>query len=137
MKQVSFSRSGQRRFNKRVNSLVSLLEKDERLFRREWHKLVQGWLGEIQRRARSWRGGGGARSAGSEGGLNIQGSEFVFGVLEIAGALLAACGPEVEGMVGEETRRLLKGECVKAVASVCGGQLNYMVDHRVYRRAKY
>lgn len=137
MKQVQFSRVGRRRFNKRVNSLVSLLEQDESLFRREWHKQVQGWLSEIHRRAKNWREGAASRSDGGAGGPDGQGSELVFGVLELAGALLAACGPEAEGMVGEETRRLLKGECIKAVASVCGSRLNYMVDRRVYRRAKY
>jgi hypothetical protein len=137
MKQIQFSRAGKRRFNSRVKSLVSLLKKNEQLFRREWQKLVQGWLNEIHRRAMSWREGAEFRNVESVDGPIEQGRTRVFGVLEIAEAMLVACGDDVERLVGEETRRLLTNECVKAVAILCDGRLNYMVDHRVYRQAKY
>lgn len=137
MKQIQFSRAGKRRFNSRVNSLVSLLKKNEQLFLREWQKLVQGWLNEVHRRANSWREGAEFRNIESVDGPIEQGRARVFGVLEISEAMLAACGDNVEKLVGEETRRLLTNECVKAVASICGGRLNQMVDHRIYRQAKY
>jgi hypothetical protein len=137
MKQIQFSRAGKRRFNSRVNSLVSLLKKNEQLFRREWEKLVQGWLNEVHRRANSWREGAEFRNVESVVGPIEQGRARVFGVLEIAEAMLAACGDDVEKLVGEETRRLLTNECVKAVAILCDGRLNYMVHHRVYRQARY
>lgn len=137
MKQIQFSRAGKRRFNSRVNSLVSLINKDKELFRREWQKLTQGWLNEVHSRANSWREGAELRNVESVDGPIEQGRTRIFGVLEIAEAMLAACGDDVEKLVGEETRRLLTNECVKAVATLCDGRLNYMVDHRVYRQAKY
>ena len=137
MKQIQFSRTGRRRFNSRVNSLVSLFKKDERVFRREWQKLMQGWLNEVHRRAKTWREGGEFRNIESVDGPIEQGRIHIFGVLEIAEAMLSACGDEVEKVVGEETRRVLTNECVKAVAILCDGRLNHMVDHRVYRLGKY
>lgn len=137
MKQIQFSRAGKRRFNSRVNSLVSLLKKNEELFRREWQKLVQGWLNEVHRRAKNWREGPELRNVESADGPIEQGRARVFGVLDIAEAMLAACGEDVEKLVGEETRRLITNECVKAVATLCDRRLNYMVDHSIYRQAKY
>ena len=137
MKQIQFSRAGKRRFNSRVSSLASLLKKNEQLFRREWQKLVQGWLNEVHRRANSWREGVEFRNVENVDGPIEQGRTRIFGVLEIAEAMLAACGDDVEKLVGEETLRLLTNECVKAVAILCDGRLNHMVDHRVYRQAKY
>lgn len=137
MEQIQFSRAGKRRFNSRVNSLVSSLEKNEELFRREWQKLVQGWLNEVHHRAKNWREGAELRNVESVDGLVEQGRSRVFGMLDTAEAMLAACGSDVEKLVGEETRRLITNECVKAVATLCDGRLNYMVNHRIYRRAKY
>lgn len=137
MEQIQFSRAGKRRFNKRVNTLVSLLKQNEKLFRREWHKQVQGWLSEVHRRARNWREGAEFRNAENVDGSIVQGRAQVFGVLEIAEAMLAACGADVEKIVGAETRRVLTNECVKAVATICDGRLNYMVDRHLYRQARY
>lgn len=136
MKQIQFSRTGKRRFNSRVNSLVSSFGKDERLFRREWQKLIQGWLNEVHRRAKNWRQGVEFRNIEGVDGAIEQGRTHVFGVLEVAEAMLAACGGDVGKLVGEETRRVLTNECVKAVAILCDARLHHMVDHRVYRRAK-
>jgi len=136
-KQIQFSRAGKRRFNRRVNFLVSLFWQNDQTFRREWHKQVQGWLKEIHRRAKNWCEGAELCNAESFDDSITQGKEQVFGVLEIAERMLAKCGPAVEKKVGEETRRLLTSECVKAVAYICDNRLNYMVNHRVYRRAKY
>jgi hypothetical protein len=137
MKQVQFSRTGKRRFNSRVNSLVALFKKDERVFRREWQKLMQGWLNEVHRRAKNWREGAEFRNIEGLDGPIEQGRTHIFGVLEIAETMLSACGDDVEKLVGSETRRALTNECVKAVAILCDGRLNHMVDHRVYRQAKY
>jgi len=137
MEQIQFSRSGKRRFNSRVKVLVSLLKKNEALFQREWQKLVQGWLNEVQWRAKDWREGAEVRNVESADGSIEQGRTRVFGVLDIAEAMLVACGGDVEKIVGEETRRLITNECVKAVATLCDSRLNYMVNQRVYRRAKY
>lgn len=137
MKQIQFSRAGKRRFNSRVSSLVSLLDKNEELFRREWQKLVQGWLSEVRLRANIWREGAGVRNFESVGGLVEPGRARVFGVLDIVEETLAACGEDIERLVGVETRWLIANECVKAVATLCDGRLNYMVNHRVYRRASY
>lgn len=137
MEQIQFSRTAKRRFNKRVNSLVSLMKQNEKLFRREWHKLVQGWLSEVHRRARDWREGREFRNTESLDGSIVKGRAQIFGVLEIAETMLVACGTDIEKMVGEETRRLLKNECVKAVANICDGRLNYMVDRHLYRKARY
>jgi hypothetical protein len=137
MKQIRFSRSGKRRFNSRVNSLVSSFKNNERLFQREWQKLIQGWLNEVHRRAKNWRQGVEFRNVEGVDGAIEQGRTHIFGVLETAEAMLAACGGDVEKSIGEETRRLLTNECVKAFAILCDGRLNHMVDHRVYRQAKY
>lgn len=136
MKQIRFSRAGKRRFNKRVNHLVALFRQDEQLFRREWHKQVQGWLREVHRRAKSWHLGSLRCYVESADGLLVPGGEHIFGLLEIANAMLAACGSEVEEIIGEETRLLLTNECVKAVAQLCDGRLIYLVGNRVYRKAK-
>jgi len=139
MKKVQFSRAGKRRFNARVTTLSSLLKEDERLFLREWHKQVQGWLGEVQRRAKNWRDGSEFRNAESADGSIVEGRAHIFGVLEIANIMLKECdkksGRDVEKLVGAETRRILTNECIKAVASVCDGRFNHMVDHRLYRRS--
>jgi hypothetical protein len=137
MEQSQFSRAGKRRFNKRVDSLVSLLKLNEKLFRSEWHKQVQGWLSEVHRRAKNCGEGAEFRNAENVNSSIEQGRTHIFGVLEIAEAMLAACGSNVEKMVGEETRQLLANECIKAVAYICDARLNYMVNHPVYRRAKY
>jgi hypothetical protein len=137
MKQIRFSRAGKRRFNSRVNSMVSLLKKNDDLFRREWQKLLQGWLYEVRHRANNWREGAEVRNVESVVGLVELGRARIFGVLDIAEATLAACGEDAEKLVGEETRRLIANECVKAVATICDGQLNYIVNHRVNRRASY
>lgn len=136
MEQIQFSRAGKRRFNKRVSTLVSFLKQSEKLFRREWHKQVQGWLSEIHRRANNWREGAEFRNAESGDGSVVRGRAQIFGILEIAEAMLAACGTDVDLMVGDETRRVLTNECVKAVANICDGRLNYMVDHHLYRQAR-
>jgi hypothetical protein len=106
MKQIRFSRASKRRFNSRVNLLVSLLRNDEGLFQREWQKLVQGWLNEVHHRAKNWREGAEFRNAESVDGLIEQGRTHIFGVLEITEAMLSACGDDVEKLVGEETRRV-------------------------------
>jgi hypothetical protein len=137
MEQTQFSRAGKRRFNKRVNSLVSLQKENGKLFWREWHKQVQGWLNEVHRRAKDWREGAEFRNSESVDGSIVRGRAEIFGVLEIAEKMLAACGADVDRMVGDETRRVLTNECVKAVASICDGRLNYMVDHHLYRQARY
>lgn len=134
--EIQFSRAGQRRFNSRVRGLLSLLEQNEKLFLREWHRQVQGWLGEIHYRASNWRNGTELRSAEDPDGVFEQGRTQIFGILNVADSLLVACGSEAERIVGDETRCLLINECIKAVASVCDGRLNHMVDHRIYHRAK-
>lgn len=136
MKQIQFSRAGRRRFNKQVNIFVSLQKQNEKLFHREWQKQVQGWLSEIHRRAKNWREGTEIRNAENVDGSIVRGREQIFGVLKIAETMLAACGAEVEKLVGDETRRVLTNECVKAVAYVCDGRFNYMVDRHLYRQAK-
>lgn len=136
MKQIQFSRAGKRRFNKRVDHLVALFRQEEKLFRREWHKLVRGWLGEARRRAKSRREGSPRGYVESAGGPTVLGGEQILGLLEIANTLLAACGDEVEEAVGEETRLLLTNECVKVVKRLCDGRPNYLVDDRVYRRSE-
>src|SRR4051812_3668072 len=128
MTQIKFSRAGKRRFNKHVASFVSLLGRDEKLFRREWHKQVQGWLNEAHRRAGNWLEGARFRNAATADGLVAEGRARIFGVLDIAEVMLAACGAHVEELVGEETRRLLTAECTKAVANVCDSWLHYMVN---------
>lgn len=137
IEQIQFSRAGKRRFNKRVNTLVFLMKENEKLFRREWHKQVQGWLNEVQRRAKIWREGADVRNSESVDGSIVHGRTKIFGVLEIAEAMLAACGTEIESMVGDETRRLLTNECTKAVANICDSRLNHLVDHHLYRQARY
>lgn len=136
MKQIQFSRAGKRRFNKRVNHLVALFMQEEKLFRREWHKLVRGWLGEARRRAKSRREGSPCCYVESAGGLTVPGGEQLFGLLKIANTLLAACGDEVEEAVGDETRLLLTNEYINTVTRLCDGRPNFLVDDRVYRRAK-
>lgn len=136
MKQTQLSRVGRRRFNSRARYLVSLLTRSEELFRREWEKLVRGWLNEVHRRAKNWSEGAEMRNVASADGLAEKDGTLIFGVLEAAEALLFACGDDVEKLVGEETRKLITNECVKAVARLWDPRLNYMVNQGVYRRAK-
>src|SRR4051812_44144524 len=84
MKHIQFSRAGKRRFNSRVQSLLSLLAWNEGLFLREWHKLVQGWLSEVHRRAKIWREGAEFHNTQSTEGIIDEGRLHVFGVLDIA-----------------------------------------------------
>lgn len=136
MKQIKFSRAGKRRFNKRVSSLHFLLEQNEKLFLREWDKLVQNWLFEIHHRARDWREGKEFRNSESSEGTLERGRTHIYGILDIAEAYLKAAGETAELLVGGETRRVLTNECARTVASICDGRTNYLVDHRLYRRAK-
>jgi hypothetical protein len=142
MKQIKFSRAGKRRFNRRVDALAALLKQNDKLFRREWHKQLRGWLGEIHRRAKNWREAE-AKFRGSESpdGLSVEGKARIFGIVEIAETMLAACcekaEKEIEAAFVEETRRLLTNECVKAVAYIYDRRLNYLIEQRVYRQAKY
>lgn len=117
--------------------MIDLSKKNEKLFQREWHKQVQEWLCVIHRRARNWREGVEFRNAENANGAIERGRTHVFGVLLLADTLLTACGAEIEKLVGAQTRQLLSSECTKAVASVCDNRLNYMIDHKNYRRAKY
>jgi len=94
---------------------------------------VQGWLHEIHYRAKQTRVS--CKPDSAEHTI-AQDRKEIFVVLDFAGALLTACGTEVEKMVGEETRRLLTSECVKALASTYDGRLNNLIDHRLYDRGR-
>lgn len=137
MEKIKFSRNGQRRFNKQVKTLINLSQSNEKLFLREWNKQVQEWLRAIHRRAKNWKEGVEFRNTETTDGSIERGRTQVFGVLLLADTLLQACGEKIEKSVGSETRQLLTSECVKAVALVCDNRLNYMIDHKNYRRAKY
>lgn len=131
---IQFSRAGRRRFNAQVRTLREMFGENRELFDREWRKLLQGWLNEAHRRAKNWAEGEEFRNAESREGIIERGRTHVFGLLENADALIEALGPEISVRVGNETRSLLTNECTKAVAAVVDHRLNYMVDHRIYRR---
>ena len=130
------SKAGRRRFNSQAAEFRRLAQKEPALFRREWKKRVLGWLYEIHRRARNWSEGTEFRNTETAEGLAERGRTHVFGVVECAERFIAACGQQCEDTVGDETRAVLKAECVPAVARVIDLRLNRMIDHKNYRGAK-
>ncbi|QYO65289.1 hypothetical protein [Leptolyngbya sp. 7M] len=130
------SRAGRRRFNRQISELQKLFSIDPIRFRSSWNKLVLGWLNEIHRRAKNWASGDEFRNTESAERLAERGRTEVFGVVEIAESVMHACGLEIEGAVSDSARSILQAECVKAVARVVDNRLNYMIDHKNYRRAK-
>jgi hypothetical protein len=130
---LKLSKAGRRRLNAQVKELRELCEKDPIIFRRQWHKRVQGWLHEVHRRANNWAEGTEFRNAESREGIIERGRTHVFGVVEIAEHFIKACGTSVSERVEKDTLSILSGECTKAVAAVIDRRLNYLVDKK-YKR---
>jgi hypothetical protein len=116
------SKAGQRRRNRLSGYLTKLAVENQEQFRREWNKRLASWGEEARRR------GARLRCGGAEAGT----TEWVFDMLEQAERLLASCGPAVEELVGEETRRTLLGECCKGLAVAFAPELYRLNDRRSY-----
>ncbi len=118
--------TAQRRQRKQVSYLVTTARENRRKFHYEWNKRVVSWLCEINRR------GALLRACDEE----AAGVERVFEVVDQADRLIAACGAEVDRLVGPETRQVLIGECCKIAARVYGPAMYRIVNHRWYGRVK-
>lgn len=121
-----------RNLKKMARRYSELAQTDIVRFRREWDKRVQGWLYEIQNRVRCLRGGENftAWARSTEESLIVEQEAERLGIFDLynrADDLLAACGKEVEQLVGAETRAVLSAECSKGVAIIYGNK-------RVYKR---
>ncbi len=126
-------KAGRRRFNNEIRELRETFKLNPALFERQWHKRVQGWMHEIQRRARNWAEGENLTNEITREGIIERGRTHVFGVVLIAESVMQACGPEINAKVGPETTRILTNECVKSVATVVDNRLNQLVDKKYGR----
>jgi hypothetical protein len=126
------SRIGNPRLRKTAKRFAALARTDAVRFHREWNRRVSGWLYEIHNRAR-YQGQGNEVSAWAENAKECELLEeeatqlAIFDLLDHANNLIAACGDDVEKLVGAQTRSLLSAECTKAVAGVYGRQLYRLV----------
>ena len=118
------SRSRRRRQKQRQEHLQELsayfsklIQQNPAKFHVEWNKRVLSWLGEIQRRSRHLR-----RPKQVEDSY-----DSIFAVLSYAERLMAS-DPEIERMVGLETRSTLLHACAKAVASQLDPQLHKLIS---------
>lgn len=114
-----------RREEKLVKDLHSLALKNPEHLKSTWGRLLNCWLQEAIRRGHKLQ----QEPDPALKAAVLRGEKFdpksldperhVYGILEKAERLLALCserGPEVERLVGSETRDQLKYSCSKAVA---------------------
>lgn len=99
-------KAGKRRNRHVATHLAEMARIDKKRFHFEWNRRLDGWLAEINRRAKLLRVDKAHELA----------SKRVFGVLEHVNELLAQCGPDVEALVGASTRDTITHECCKALA---------------------
>lgn len=123
-----------RRFNKQIRDLRDTFFLNRDLFDRRWDRLIQGWLHEIHHRATCWAEGKEFTDEITKEQIIEQGQMMVFGVIEIADSVLEACGPEIQSLVGTNTKELLKNESIRAVARVVDHRLNFPVDRHYHRK---
>lgn len=123
-----------RNLRKLARRYSELARTDIMCFRREWDRRVLGWLYEIQNRVRCLREGELlASEADNSAESSFDERETVrLGIFDLyyrADDLIAACGKEVEQLVGAKTRAELLAECKKGVDIVYG-------ERRLYKRRK-
>ncbi len=111
-------KSSNRRLKNIAKDLALLASKSESEFLRKWDNLVSMWLSEVERRGTLLRKG--------------KPSEPVFGILEKAIQLLSLCGPEVEAIVGQQTREVIKHHSSKVVARELDSRLYQMINRNQY-----
>lgn len=134
---MKFSKSGKKRFKKKVKELKMLLATNEKIFLNVWRKQINGFLSEIQYRANLWRDGEEIPFDGDNLGFIEKKRLLIFDVLKLAETLLANCGMRAEQLVGAETRQVLEAECVRAISRVCDPHLDgSLIQHWFYQRAK-
>lgn len=109
----------QRREQRDAERLRRLASEQPEHFQRVWQRRLHAWVLEAI-----------ARGTAAANAATVPNECLpVFGVLEKAERLLAACGNEARQLVGAETRSLLENECCKVFAR--------LADPRLYRFSNF